>query len=235
MREVLVADGGAGFLDDFSEFHKPIAGAGMLNSLAQTLIKMTAPGVPDFYQGTELWDLNLVDPDNRRPVDFGKRRNFLEEFKREESVDRAGMVCDMLSQWQDGRVKLYLIYKILTFRREHRALFQSGDYLPLYADGKFREHICAFARRFDGRWVIVAAPRLMMRLVDSGCLPLGAATWQQERLALPSNTPARWRNILTGEILTTTQAKAGRNALLLREILASFPVALLSSEPRADA
>ena len=235
VREVLVADGGAGFLDDFSEFHKPIAGAGMLNSLAQTLIKMTAPGVPDFYQGTELWDLNLVDPDNRRPVDFGRRRNILEDFKRAESGARAGLLCDMLSQWQDGRVKLYLIYKTLNFRREHRELFQSGDYLPLYADGKFREHICAFARRFDGRWVIVAAPRLMMRLVESGCIPLGAATWQQERLALPSNTPARWRNILTGEILTTTQAKAGRNALLLREILASFPVALLSSEPRADA
>jgi len=234
VREVLDHGQSADFLNDFVAFQKPIAVAGMLNSLAQTLLKMTAPGVADFYQGTELWDLSLVDPDNRRPVDFSKRRSLLEELKRGESGDWAGMVYDLLSHWQDGRVKLYLIQKILNFRREHGELFQTGDYLPLYADGKFRGHVCAFARRLGARWVIAAAPRLMRRLVGSSSLPLGDSVWQQERLGLPAGAPAKWHNTLTGEGLRTLPTKAGRSALLLREIFASFPVALLGSEPEAD-
>jgi (1->4)-alpha-D-glucan 1-alpha-D-glucosylmutase len=233
VREVLDPAKSEGFLNDFDEFQKPIAIAGMLNSLAQTLLKMIAPGVPDFFQGSELWDLRLVDPDNRRPVDFAKRRSVLEELQRSESVDRAGMVRGLLSQWQDGRVKLYLIHKILHFRRDHSELFQSGDYLPLYGDGKFRRHVCAFARRLGARWVIVAAPRLMMRLVAPCALPLGAAVWQQERLGLPDSAPVNWRNILTGEGVRALPARAGRSALLLREIFASFPVALLDGDIEA--
>jgi len=230
VREVLDPDSSDGFLNDFDEFHKPIAFAGMVNSLAQTLLKMTAPGVPDFYQGTELCDLNLVDPDNRRPVDFAKRRNFLEEFKREESVDRAGMVCDMLSQWQDGRVKLYLIYKILTFRREHRELFQSGDYLPLYADGKFREHICAFARRWNDHWIIVAAPRLLTRIVPPGCLPLGEPVWEDAVLRLRHGTPEYWHNILTDEILSARKTEGEQKVLPLHQIFKTYPVAFIETE-----
>ena len=230
VREVLDPDSSDGFLNDFDEFHKPIAFAGMLNSLAQTLLKMTAPGVPDFYQGTELCDLNLVDPDNRRPVDFAKRRNFLEEFKREESVDRAGMVCDMLSQWQDGRVKLYLIYKILNFRREHRELFQSGDYLPLYAEGKFREHICAFARRWNDHWIIVAAPRLLTRIVPPGCLPLGEPVWEDAVLRLRHGTPEYWHNILTDEILSARKTEGEQKVLPLHQIFKTYPVAFIETE-----
>ena len=227
VREVLVPENRDGFLNDFSRFQQRLAFAGMLNSLAQTLLKMTAPGVPDFYQGTELWDLSLVDPDNRRPVDFVRRKMLLAELRRREQSGRAELLEELLFSWPDGRVKLYLIYKVLNFRREHRELFQMGDYFPLDADGKFREHICAFARRLDGRWVIIAAPRLLMRIVTSGCLPLGAAVWQQERLALPAKAPTAWRNILTGETLTALQTKAGRKALVLREIFASVPVAFL--------
>ena len=230
VREVLDPDSSDGFLNDFDEFHKPIAFAGMVNSLAQTLLKMTAPGVPDFYQGTELCDLNLVDPDNRRPVDFAKRRNFLEEFKREESVDRAGMVCDMLSQWQDGRVKLYLIYKILNFRREHRELFQSGDYLPLYAEGKFREHICAFARRWNDHWIIVAAPRLLTRIVPPGCLPLGEPVWEDAVLRLRHGTPEYWHNILTDEILSARKTEGEQKVLPLHQIFKTYPVAFIETE-----
>ena len=234
VRKVLDPAQSDGFLNDFNEFQKPIAFAGMLNSLAQTLLKLTAPGVPDFYQGSELWELSLVDPDNRRPVDFAKRRGFLEELTGRRAVDRAGMVCELLLHWQDGRVKLYLIHEILNFRRDRCELFQSGDYLPLYGEGKFREHVCAFARRLGARWVIIAAPRLMRRLVGSSSLPLGDRVWQQERLGLPAGAPVTWRNILTGEGSRALPTKAGRSALLLREIFASFPVALLGSEPEAD-
>jgi (1->4)-alpha-D-glucan 1-alpha-D-glucosylmutase len=229
VREVLVAETAAGFLTDFSEFHKPIACAGMVNSLAQTLLKMTAPGVPDFYQGTELWDLSMVDPDNRRPVDFARRKSLLETLQRCQCGDRAGRLHELLSQWQDGRVKLYLIQRVLHFRRTHPELFQTGDYLPLYADGRFREQVCAFARRLGNRWIVVAAPRLMQRVVVSGGLPLGEAVWQHERLLLPVKAPLVWRQSLTDEVVNAEPAQAGRCALQLREVFASFPVSLLEN------
>ena len=228
-REVLVPDNGDGFLNDFSQFQQRLAFAGMLNSLAQTLLKMTAPGVPDFYQGTELWDLSLVDPDNRRPVDFAKRRILLEDLKRGEETDRAGLLCDLLSNWQDGRVKLYLIYKSLNFRRERRELFQMGDYLPLYAGGKFRENVCAFARRFNDHWIVVAAPRLLARIAPTGRLPLGQPVWEDALLPLPHGTPDHWHNILTGEMLSACATKGGQKSLALHQIFKIYPVALIES------
>jgi len=217
-------------LNDFNQFQQKLAFAGMLNSLAQTLLKMTAPGVPDFYQGSELWDLRLVDPDNRRPVDFAKRRNILDDLKREESSDRAGLLRDTLSHWRDGRVKLYLIYKTLSFRREHRELFQSGDYLPLYADGKFREHICAFARRWNDHWIIVAAPRLLTRIVPPGCLPLGEPVWEDAVLRLRHGTPEYWHNILTDEILSARKTEGEQKVLPLHQIFKTYPVAFIETE-----
>jgi len=230
VREVLLPENCDGFLSDFSRFQQRIAFAGMLNSLAQTLLKMTAPGVPDFYQGSELWDLSLVDPDNRRPVDFAQRRNFLEELKRREQTERAVLLRDLLSQWQDGRVKLYLIHQILNFRRHRHDLFQLGDYRPLYAGGKFREHICAFARRAHDQWIIVLTPRLLARIVPSGRLPLGEPVWEDGVLALPHGTPEGWRNVLTGESLSTRPTQGGQKSLALHEILQTYPVALLQSE-----
>jgi len=229
VRQVLSPEAARDFLDDFSRFHSSIAVTGMLNSLAQTLLKMTAPGVPDFYQGTELWDLSLVDPDNRRPVDFVKRKNLLEALKQGEQIDPAGLLCDMLSHWQDGRVKLYLILKTLNFRREHRELFQTGDYLPLYASGKFRENICAFVRRMNDYWIIVAAPRLMARIVPGGHLPLGETVWEDFVLPLPHGAPGSWRNVLTCENLSAGATKDGQNQLALSQILKTYPVALIES------
>jgi len=229
VEQVLTAETSNEFIIDFSQFHGRIAHAGMLNSLAQTLLKMTAPGVPDFYQGTELWDFSLVDPDNRRPVDYAKRSGVLEELKRVEAADRCALLRDLLASWQDGRLKLYLISKTLNFRREQPALFQAGDYLPLYADGKFRRHLCAFARSLEHRWVIAAVPRLTMRIAKPGSLPLGEA-WQEERLTLPVRAPLSWRNLLTGETVTAAPAKGGRKFLLLRDLFSTFPAALLEGE-----
>lgn len=234
VRAALAAGENGHFLNDLQQFQRRIALAGMVNSLAQTLLKMTAPGVPDFYQGTELWDLSLVDPDNRRPADFARRRAFLAELKRAEEADRAGLVLNLVSHWQDGRIKLYLIYKVLNCRRALADLFKNGEYLPLYADGKWRRHVCAFARRQTGRWLIAAVPRLWAGLDTANDLPLGAAVWRQEQITLPVSAPASWRNLLTGEAVTANHIKAGHKTLLLREMFSSFPVALLASEPSSS-
>lgn len=228
-REVLAPENSDSFLNDFSQFRQELAFAGVLNSLSQTLLKMTLPGVPDFYQGTELWDLNLVDPDNRRPVDFAKRRILLEDLKRGEETDLGGLLCDLLSHWQDGRVKLYLIYKTLNFRGEHRDLFQTGDYLPLYAAGKFREYICAFARRLNDHWIVVAAPRFLARILPPGRPPLGAPIWEDAVLRLPHGTPDYWHNILTGEILSVCETKRRQKGLPLHQVFKTYPVALIES------
>jgi (1->4)-alpha-D-glucan 1-alpha-D-glucosylmutase len=229
VREVLSREYSDSFLNEFSQFQQGLAFAGMLNSLSQTLLKMTSPGVPDFYQGTELWDLNLVDPDNRRPVDFAKRRILLEELKRGEETNLGSLLCDLLSHWQDGRVKLYLICKTLNFRGEHRDLFSTGDYLPLYAAGKFREYICAFARRLNDHWIVVAAPRLLARIVSPSHPPLGGPVWENAVLTLPHGTPDYWHNILTGETLSACATKRGKKGLPLHQIFKNYPVALIET------
>ncbi len=117
----------------------------MLNSLSQTLIKITSPGVPDFYQGTELWDLSLVDPDNRRPVDFEKRRAMLASIREQEDSHIGGLIQDLVSTREDGKIKLFLIYRALKARKTDREIFREGAYLPLESAGRFRNHVIAFA------------------------------------------------------------------------------------------
>ena len=124
-----------------------LAAAGCVNSLAQTLLKSTAPGVPDFYQGTELWDDSLVDPDNRRPVDFSTRQALLAGLHQRAAEGLVPLVQELLAQWWDGRIKLYMTYQALQCRRTHRALCRDGDYLPLASIGPRRDHVVAFARR----------------------------------------------------------------------------------------
>jgi (1->4)-alpha-D-glucan 1-alpha-D-glucosylmutase len=176
------------FHADFRAFQRPIAYYGALSSLAQVLLKTTAPGVPDFYQGTELWDFSLVDPDNRRPVDYARRAALLAalpdpgpadsaatlpDLGRADSAttladperaDPAAAISDLLACWEDGRVKLYLTRAALRCRQAHAALFAAGDYAPVAADGPQAEHVCAFARQHAGTTILVVAPRLMARL-----------------------------------------------------------------------
>ena len=144
---------GSPFIDASRPFREAVARAGAVNSLAQTLLKITAPGIPDFYQGSELWDLSLVDPDNRRPVDFARRRSALDGLAARiaaESADSSGLASELLAAWPDGLVKLYVIHRALTLRRDRARLFGVGAYVPLTAVGAHAEHVVAFARR-DGR------------------------------------------------------------------------------------
>ena len=227
VKEVLVADPKNGFLSDFMYFHRRVAYSGMLNSLAQTLLKIASPGVPDFYQGTELWDFSLVDPDNRRPVDFGKRMKLLEELKQREKEARSSLIQDLLTRWVDGTIKLYVTYKGLSFRRSHRSLFEAGSYLPIDASDGARDHICAFARQKGGNWALVAVPRLITELVRAERPPLGEGTWGSSALVLPEDAPDGWINILTGEGLKAVPSKQ-RKLLPLASVFQNFPLALLT-------
>ncbi len=142
------------FLPDFLRFQERIAFHGALNALSQTLIKIASPGVPDFYQGTELWDFSLVDPDNRRPVDYQKRIAMLDRLRKQESESRRSMISGIISGWKDGSIKLYLTDKALDFRRAHADLFLAGEYLPLTAIGPRQDNLnCAWTaeRGFLGR------------------------------------------------------------------------------------
>ncbi|MGH8093025.1 MAG: malto-oligosyltrehalose synthase [Chthoniobacterales bacterium] len=175
------------FLDGFIPFAEEVARAGAINSLAQTLLKLTAPGVPDIYQGNEIWDFSLVDPDNRRPVDYSKRKKMLNGLT-------GATPEDLLGKWSDGRIKLLLTQRLLTFRRENSELFDSGSYLPLRLTGEFADCCIAFAREWEGRSLIVLAPRLTTRV---GLPPIGNA-WRDTTVQLPKGF-AGGADLFTGE------------------------------------
>jgi (1->4)-alpha-D-glucan 1-alpha-D-glucosylmutase len=214
------------FLDDFLRFQKNIACHGMLNSLAQCLLKITSPGVPDFYQNAELWDLSLVDPDNRRPVDYTRRKKLLDDLESAEIKDRTALLKDVTTNWQDGRIKLYAIKKALEARYNNAKLFSQGDYIPLMANGDKAKHLITFARRDGNAWALTAVPRLTMKLSAANVPPLGEERWTTTKIALPADTPTHWRNAMTGETLAASNG-AGLGTIHVHQILRQFPVALL--------
>lgn len=207
---------------------------GFLNSLAQTLCKITAPGVPDIYQGTEIWDWSLVDPDNRRPVDYVKRRRLLDEVKSwgagsaDSLPERLHQALDTLD---DGRCKLYLIATALEFRRARAALFRDGSYLPLRVVGKYAVHVLAFARKLNDEVTLLAVPRLCFRLLgDRHTLPLGAAVWVDTRIELPRKLAAgAYRNLMDGTTIPVASLE-GTRSLQLADLMANWPCALLTSQ-----
>jgi (1->4)-alpha-D-glucan 1-alpha-D-glucosylmutase len=209
------------FLADFQKFHAPLAAAGMRNSLSQVLLKVCSPGMPDFYQGTELWDLSLVDPDNRRPVDFGERRRLLAELQAAAGGDRSRLAADLVANWRDGRIKLYVTFQALNFRRQHEAMFQQGDYLPLTATGPAAEHLLSFARVHQGRAAIAVVPRLVLNLQSVGQTLWDRDAWRETELVLPWAS-GQWRDAFTGQ---TTAGDGGK--LPVGPLLAKLPVALL--------
>ena len=228
-QKILAPGEGNHFIEEFFPFAKKIAYCGMFNSLAQLLLKIASPGVADIYQGTELWDLSFVDPDNRRPVDYVKRRRWLEDLKTAEEKDRLSLLGHLLSSWEDGRIKLYLMHKLLDFRRAHRELFAEGDYIPLEATGESKSAVCAFARRKGQIWALAVAPRLVGRMVYHGATPLGPAAWNSSALSLGADMPSRWLDIISGEWLEAAEA-APEKHLPLGSIFNHFPVALLYHE-----
>jgi (1->4)-alpha-D-glucan 1-alpha-D-glucosylmutase len=213
------------FLIDFSEFARKIAVYGATNGYSQALLKMTSPGVPDLYQGAELWRLSLTDPDNRRPVSFPKRVAFLHELENMGLGSSPQRFSELLASWEDGRLKLWLTKCVLNFRKTHRALFLRGAYVPIQPQGHHRESVCAFARAAANDWAIVVAPRLVTRVVGSGKFPIGDI-WGDDGVKLPSRTPSRWTDLFTCEKFVAAGGEKEKS-LRLREIFARLPFALL--------
>jgi (1->4)-alpha-D-glucan 1-alpha-D-glucosylmutase len=211
------------FLDDFRAFQARISHYGLFNSLSQTVLRLAAPGVPDTYQGTELWDFNLVDPDNRRPVDYEQRQRLLSDLKArlsEAGPDRRALCRELVESRADGRIKLFVTRELLRQRRVSN-LLSAGDYLPLEPTGQGREHLFAFLRRQGESWALVAVPRLLTRLIPTlGSLPSGSEVWGDTVLPLPEAARGlHWRNVFSGEEL-------GPGSVALAELLACFPVAV---------
>jgi (1->4)-alpha-D-glucan 1-alpha-D-glucosylmutase len=224
------------FMEELERFVAPLVPAGFVNSLAQTLLKLTAPGVPDIYQGTDLWDFSLVDPDNRRPVDFARRRKALAELQ--QSLEASGiqeLVKELIRNPGDGRIKLFLIQQTLQFRREHPGLFQEGSYVPVLATGPQAKHVCAFARTMGGATAIVVVPRLVMGLTaGQGGPPVGEAIWQDTQLVLPKAQAGRaFQDVFTGKVLCA-DANSATASLRLADVLSTLPVALLARTTTPD-
>jgi (1->4)-alpha-D-glucan 1-alpha-D-glucosylmutase len=228
------APAGGAFLTDFLPFQRRIARLGMFNSLSQTLIKLTVPGVPDIFQGCELWNFNLVDPDNRRPVDFGYRRTLLDALrmlatqKAEQRRTGVRALCDTL---EDGRAKLLVVRSALALRERWPEVFQQGSYLPLAVKGEHAACLCAYARIDGGRIVITVAPRFFARLLsEAGMLPLGEKVWGITTVDLPFHQrDNQYTCAFTGKVLKPHQRQSGW-CLPVAQVLAEFPVGLIIVE-----
>src|SRR5919197_3717353 len=222
------------FLEDFRVFQRRLSHYGLFNSLAQTRLKITAPGVPDTYQGAELWDWSLVDPDNRRAVDYKRRYDMLRALQERLAAageDRRALVRELLTHKEDGRIKLYVTTLALNCRRMHPGLFSSGSYVPAQGRGTKGQYVFGFSRSQGHRAAIVAVPRLIGGLLAGPHeAPLGEAVWQDTRLLVPGiDAHWDWRNVLTGEPVVIA-ADDGQPTPALEQLLGQCPVALLVAQ-----
>ncbi len=212
------------FLDSLRSFQSQIKQYGVYNSISQLLLKIASPGIPDFYQGSEMWDLSLVDPDNRRPVDYDKRAQLLEKMQSQWESDPAALVKELMTSWEDGRIKLFLIFRGLAARKGLSDLFEKGQYLPLEVTGKYAERVIAFARQSAGGCAIAVIPRFLSGMVEAGLPPCGTEVWDDTAVVLPEEaSDVEWKNWLTDATLS------GKGQIFVGEVLDVFPVGLLSS------
>jgi (1->4)-alpha-D-glucan 1-alpha-D-glucosylmutase len=210
-------------------FQAKVSHWGMLNSLSQTLVRLTAPGVPDTYQGTELWDFSLVDPDNRRPVDHAIRRRMLSELTEQfgSCKDRLKLAGELMQSKDDGRAKLLLTALSLRQRQKHPGLFSFGQYLPGRATGQKADHAFAFARSLGDNLAVTVVPRLCATLVPDGAQVPLANVWQDTRLTVPGlQRDRRLVNVFTGEAVQVAED----GSILISAAMQAFPVALLVAQ-----
>ncbi len=204
----MLADGSA-FIERARPLLRDVAARGMLVSLARTILKATVPGVPDFYQGTGLWDFSLVDPDNRRPVDYTERGAMLDDGRTLQAL---------LADWQDGVVKLRLIAKLLADRQAHRPFYAEADYKPLVVTGEAAAQVLAFARTSQDETLVVIVARLTGKGKQQAGVPVGAAAWGDATITLPGR---RWQDVLGGQQIEAS------GALPLAQLLETLPFAVL--------
>jgi (1->4)-alpha-D-glucan 1-alpha-D-glucosylmutase len=219
------------FLQDFRQFQAPIARAGVFNSLAQLLVKIASPGVPDFYQGNEIWAFDLVDPDNRRAVNYEARRQMLASLRVQAERSRPALMDRLRENPCDGAIKMFITSEALRFRRDHAELFSQGSYTGLAAEGSRARHVVAFARATKNQMLLALTGRFFLKLCNSHGKPIGDV-WGNTTVALPKKAAHEsFKNIFTGQTVTARQAD-GRMVLPLNEVFSQCPVALLYSESR---
>jgi (1->4)-alpha-D-glucan 1-alpha-D-glucosylmutase len=203
-----------------------LARLGLYNSLSMVLLKLASPGMPDIYQGNELWDFSLVDPDNRRPVDYGLRSTGLARLAEmaPEGVLAAAQLRGLIESPRDGLAKLYVTWRMLELRRKYEALFRDGIYTPLATEGKRADHVVAFARRHEGRGVIVIAGRLYGALTGNGeSLPCGAEAWEDTAVLLPFLA----EGTSLQHVFSTVDLHVAAGGVRMAQACADFPLAVL--------
>jgi len=215
-------DQSAEFWQNFLVFHRRIADLGIVNSLVQVILKSTCPGVPDVYQGTELWDLSLVDPDNRRPVDYTLREGWLEEIDAPEIS-----IKDLWQERFSGKIKLFLLHRLLQLRKEKPELFESGAYLPLRVKGKFAAHVFAYARRSADQWLVVVLPLHLGKVSEE--VDASEFDWRDTRVILPDEAPLSLKNLVDG-----TATLLEDNFLPLAKLFNALPFGLFELETWAN-
>jgi len=220
--QILDPSVGNTFLEEFRPFQRRIAHYGVLNSLSQTLVKITSPGVPDFYQGAELWDLNLVDPDNRGPVDFEKRAAMLKEIRDRVAEEPLKLIKELLADVASGKVKLFLVHMALQARHRLLETFQEGRYIALRPYGRFEHNVVAFARYHADKWSVTIAPRFFCSVVPEEEFPLGERVWQDTGVIIPEHCARSLKNVFTGEAISVD------DALSVGQALKDFPVGLFT-------
>ncbi|MGA2879789.1 MAG: malto-oligosyltrehalose synthase [Bryobacteraceae bacterium] len=229
VERVLELSPGNVFLQELRQFQGPIAKAGMWNSVAQLVLKIASPGVPDFYQGNDLWAFDLVDPDNRRAVNYDLRRQMLKSLQEQTERDRAALVDRLRENLCDGAIKLYVTSEALRFRRDHRDLFAQGSYTALAAEGSRDRHVVAFSRATENQTLIAVTGRFFLKLCNSHNKPFGDV-WGNTTVELPKKAAHRtFHDIVTGETLTAEQREGGL-FLPVSKVFSHCPVALLFAE-----
>lgn len=224
------------FIDFFSASQIPYCGA--INSLSQTVLKLTCPGIPDIYQGNEMLDFSLVDPDNRRKVDYNARMDSLKVVKTEASrKQNSDIVCNYCENLYNGMAKLYVTHLTLQYRQKERMLFMSGTYIPLKCEGDFKNKICAFLRQSDNRWCIVIVPRFLANIAKNRSSPKKimkpSSIWEKTKILLPNFIGDTCFNLYTTDkislVSNDSRHTTTKSSLDLSKVFEKFPVAVLSS------
>jgi (1->4)-alpha-D-glucan 1-alpha-D-glucosylmutase len=221
------------FHNDLSIFVESIADAGFINGMAQVVLKATVPGVPDTYQGCEHWDFNLVDPDNRRPVDYAKRREQLYELASRYRQDPKELLESLLQDWPHSRLKLFVTWRLLQARSHSPELFANGEYIPLTISGARSNHVLAFARRYDEQWALCIVPMHIQELVKHGrndSFRPPVVGWGDTVIELPSGAPPHWHDALAEQTLATETGADGSYTLPVARALSTLPVSVLLSQ-----
>lgn len=212
------------FWANFEKLHKKVADFGIINSLAQVILKFTCPGVPDVYQGTELWDFSLVDPDNRRPVNYTERQKLMEELETQAHDEYEKLVGHLWENKYSAKIKLWLVHQLFNERKQHNELFSKGDYIPLTIEGELKESVLAFARTYQNEWYVIAIPLHLAAISTEQKAEILLIDWKNTRIVLPEEAPAEYEHLFSK--IQVNQQKE----IFLKEIFKSLPLAVLKSK-----